>query len=299
MEKSNNELRVGMVLLAAIIVLVGGIMWAKGFSLKVRQYDITVVFDDVQGLESGSNVLANGVQKGRVHEIYLKEGRVYVSASIDKDVKLFQDYRIIVDSPTLLAGKVLSVNPGQELPYTNTDTVLIGSTTLGMAQAVEMFKDISTDLKLAFNNLNTVLVSLEVTIGDSMNQANIRGTLANSADMTRLSAEWLRDNRQTLTETLNRVEETFIKAQGLLASTETQVTTSLTSFDSTLVQINEVTASLRQVLDGLNSGQSTAGKLLHDDELYVRINTVLAELEGLAGDVRTRGLKMRHSLKLF
>ncbi len=299
MERSSNELRVGMVLLAAVIVLVGGIMWAKGFSLKVRQYDITVVFGDVQGLEPGSNVLANGVEKGRVHNIFLKEGRVYVSASIDKDVKLFQDYRITVDSPSLLAGKVLSVYPGQEMPYTNTDTVLIGSTTLGMAQAVEMFKDISSDLKLAFNNLNAVLVSLDEVIGDSVSQANIRGTIANSADMAKLSAEWLRDNRQTLTETLNRVEETFVKAQELMASTQTQLSTSMNSFDSTLVQINGVAASLRQVLDGLNSDQTTAGKLLHDDELYVRLNTVLAELEGLAGDVRTRGLKMRHTLKIF
>ncbi len=299
MERSRNELRVGMVLLAAIVVLVGGIMWAKGFSLKVRQYDITVVFDDVQGLEAGSNVLANGVEKGRVHKIYLKEGHVYVDASIDKDVKLFRDYRIIVDSPTLLAGKVLSMYPGHEPPYTNTDSVLIGSPTLGMAQAVEMFKDLSSDLKLTINNLNAVLVSFEEIVGDSTNQANIRGTITNSADMTRLSAEWLRDNRQALTTTLDQVEQTFVKAQELMATTETQLSSSMTNFDSTLVQINTVATSLRQVLDALNSDQSTAGKMLHDDELYVRLNTVLAELEGLAGDVRTRGLKMRHSLKLF
>jgi phospholipid/cholesterol/gamma-HCH transport system substrate-binding protein len=298
-EKNRDEIRVGAALLVSIVVLVFGIMWAKGFSLKVRQYDIAVAFDDVQGLETGSKVLANGVEKGRVHNIYLKEGHVFVEASIDNDVKLFQDYRIIVDAPTLLAGKVLSIYPGHQTPYAKTDTILAGSETLGMAQAVEIFKDISGDLKTTITNLNRLLVSMNQVVGDSTNQANIAGTIAHSADAARISSEWLHENRETLTQTLDRIETTFVKAQDLLATTQTQLNTSLVSFDSTLVQINEVSASLRRVLESLGSDQSTAGKLLQDDALYVRLNNVLGELDSLASDVRQHGLKMRHSLKLF
>jgi phospholipid/cholesterol/gamma-HCH transport system substrate-binding protein len=142
-------------------------------------------------------------------------------------------------------------------------------------------------------------VSVNGVVGDSTNRANIAGTLAHSNDVARLSADWLRDNRETLTQTLDKIEATFTKAQDMLASTQAQLNTSLVGFDTTLVQINEVSGSLRKVLDAMNSDQSTAGKLLHDDELYTRLNKVLGELDSLSVDVREHGLKMRHTLKIF
>jgi phospholipid/cholesterol/gamma-HCH transport system substrate-binding protein len=298
-DRNRNELKVGIAVLASLIILVVAIMWAKGFSLKVRQYDITVVFDNVQGLESGSNVLANGMEKGRVHDIRLSEGRVMVNASIDNDVKLFSDYKIIVESPTLLAGKVLSIYPGHQLPYANTKQTLDGSPTLGMTEAVEIARDISGDLKRAIQNLNTLLLSLQDVIGDSTNQANIAGALADSRDVARLSSEWLRENRGKLTATLDRMEATFVKAETLLAITGPQLSSTIVQVDSAMVQLASVSASLRRVLGSLEGDQSTAGKLLHDDELYLRLNRVLAEVDSLAVQVRGRGLKMRHSFKIF
>ncbi len=299
MERNRNELKVGIAVLGSLIILVVAIMWAKGFSLKVRQYDITVVFDNVQGLESGSNVLANGVEKGRVHGIRLHEGRVYVKASIDNDVKLFSDYRIIVESPTLLAGKVISIYPGQKLPYADTKQILNGSPTLGMTEAVEIAKDISGVLKMTIENLNTLLLSLQQLVGDSTNQANLAGALAESRDVARLSSQWLRENRADLTETLDRLESTFRRADSLLAVTGPQLNSTLVEADSMMVTIAAASASLHTVLRSLQSDQTSAGKLLHDDELYNRLNRVLAEADSLTQEVRSRGLKMRHSFKIF
>ena len=299
MERNRNEFRVGIAVVVSLVVLVAGIMWAKGFSLKVRQYDIVVYFNNVQGLQTGAGVLANGVEKGRVHGIELKEGRVIVHASVDNDVKLFSDYKIIIESPTLLAGKVLSIYPGQKPPYANTKERFEGSETLGMTEAVEIARSLSQDLKVTIQNLNDVLVGLNQMVGDSVNQANFAGTLAESHDAARLSSEWLRENRGHLTATLERVEATFARAESLLTTTGPQLRQTMVQADSTMVEISAVSASLRRVLATLESDQSTAGKLLHDDDLYVRLNHVLAQMDSLAADVRGHGLKMRHTLKIF
>ena len=299
MERNRNELRVGIAVLVALIILVGGIMWAKGFSLKVRQYDIVVLFDNVQGLEAGTNVLANGVEKGRVHDVELSEGRVMVRASVDKDVKIFSDYKIVVESPTLLAGKVLSIYPGQQPPYANTDQPLEGSRSLGMTEAVEIARDISGDLKLTIQNLNTLLVSLNQVVGDSMNRANIAGALAESRDVAQMSSDWLRENRDDLSAILDRMETTFTRTDSLLASTGPRLASTMEHLDSAMVQVQAVSLSLRRTLDTLEKGESTAGKLIHDDELYLRLNRVLAELDSLTTEVRARGLKMRHTFKIF
>lgn len=299
MERNRNELKVGIAVLASLVILVVGIMWGKGFSIKVRQYDFVVYFDNVQGLESGASVLANGVQKGRVHGIELEEGRVKVHASVDKDVKIFSDYRIAIESPTLLAGKVLFIYPGQTPPYANTDVPLEGTQSQGIAEAMEIAKDLSVDLKLTMQNLNALLVSLNQVVGDSLNRANIAGALADSRDITQMSGEWLRQNRDDLTMTLDRLESTFSKAEALLATTGPQLTATMQQVDSAMVHITAVSASLRRVLTMLESEQSTAGKLLNDDELYIRLNSVLAQLDALATDIRGRGMKMRHTFKIF
>jgi phospholipid/cholesterol/gamma-HCH transport system substrate-binding protein len=298
-ERNRNELKVGLAVIISLIMLVVGIMWAKGFSLKVKQYDFVVVFKNVQGLEPGASVLANGLDKGRVHDIELSEGRVLIHASVDNDVKIFSDYRIVIESPTLLAGKVLSIYPGGKPPYADLSKPLQGSETLGMTEAVEIARDISQDLKHAIQNLNEVLVNLNDIVGDSANQANLAGTLTDTRDAAQMSVQWLRENRETLTKTLDRMEETFNKAQQVLNTTDVRIASTADQVDTTLARINELSSSVHQVLTLLQSDQTTAGKLLHDDDLYIRLNDVLAELDSLAVEVREHGLKMRHSLKIF
>ncbi|MBI5059721.1 MCE family protein [candidate division KSB1 bacterium] len=298
MDGRRAELQVGAAVILSLAVLIGGIMWGKGFSLKVSRRPITVEFQNVGGLEPGSNVLANGVVQGRVSEIVLKDGRVKIEATLDNDVVLFSDYRIVIESPTLMAGKVLSVYPGALPPTINTAGVTLrGAEPLGVGEAVSLFMDLSGDLKATMVNLNNLLIHLNEVVGDTANQTSIRDLLKNAGDVAGQSADLLRENRAQLKLTLAQLSATIETAQRVAELADRRMGTTIDGVDSLVLQLADLASSLQQVTTNLNSDSTTAGRLLNDDELYIRLNSALSEVDSLANSIRTKGL--RNKIVLF
>jgi phospholipid/cholesterol/gamma-HCH transport system substrate-binding protein len=292
-DSKRNELKVGIAVLVSLIILIGGIIWGKGYRLRVARYEIEVLFDNVAGLESGCNVLANGVVKGRVTKITLHEGRVTVSAAVDKSVTLYSDYHITIESPTVMAGKVLALYPGSQLPTADLSKPLAGETPLGMGEAVGIFQNISADFRTALHNLNELMVNLNTIVGDTVNQQHVSDLLTDASGTARTSNEWLRDNRDDLTEIVRRLKTTLDATELLVHTTEARLNTTLDGVDSTTAQITALSASLRTIADQVNREDGTLGKLLHDDELYQRLTQTLAQVDSLSQSLRTKGLKHR------
>lgn len=293
MDSRRNELKVGIAVLLSLIMLVGGIMWGKGYRLRAARYTIVVVFDNVGGLESGSNVLSNGVVKGRVGRIELREGKVYVTAAVDKTVTLYKDYKITIESPTVMAGKVVSLYPGSVLPPADISMPLTGESPMGVTEAVEIFESISSDFQKALINLNTLVTNLNLIAGDSANRKNVADILADSRKVTHSTSELLEDNRARLTGSVAKLDSALRHAQQLLRQTETRMDNSLSGFDAAMAEITQLSASLNTAVDQINRGEGTMGKMLSSDELWERLNRTLAEVDSLAHSIRTKGLRNR------
>jgi len=296
-ESKRSEIKVGIAVLVSLVILVVGVMWGKGFRLRSARYGIEVIFDNVAGLETGCNVLANGVIKGRVTKILLREGHVMVRAAVDKNVMLYSDYRVTIESPTVMAGKVLALYPGSKLPPADVSKPLRGEPPLGMGEAVTIFQNISEDFSTALHNLNTLMVNLNVIVGDTMNQQNVAGLLSDVGGTAHTTNQWLSENRDELTDIVTRLKTTLDATELLVHTTEARLNATLNGVDSTTAEISALTASLRVIADQINREDGTVGKLLRDDELYVRLNRTLAELDSLAKSIRTKGL--RHRITFF
>ncbi|MBU0507394.1 MCE family protein [bacterium] len=297
MDSRRNEIKVGIAVLLSLVILVGGIMWGKGYSLRAARYNIVVVFENVGGLEPGSNVLANGVVQGRVTGIELHEGKVFVRAAVDKGVTLYSDYRITIESPTVMAGKVLSIYPGEKEPPADVTQILNGQTPLGVSDAVAIFEEVSADFQTTLHTLNKLLVNLNRIAGDTANQENIAGLLAESREAAQTTNEWLSDNRARLTSILTQLEETLTSLHSTVETAEARLTSTLTSADTALTRLTELSVSIRRLVDRIQSGEGTAGQLVTNDELYHRLNRTLAEADSLIHEIRTKGL--RNKIVLF
>jgi len=109
-----NELVVGIVFFAAMIVL-GYFTIIKGDFFDTREYyPVSIIFDDVEGLESGDRVLVNGVSAGVVLNMkLLDDNRVKVFANFHRRFNLYRNYRILLKNQTALGGRMIVVYPGK------------------------------------------------------------------------------------------------------------------------------------------------------------------------------------------
>jgi phospholipid/cholesterol/gamma-HCH transport system substrate-binding protein len=296
-ESRRNEIKVGIAVVISLMMLVGGIMWGKGYRLKATRYHITVVFENVGGLENGANVLCNGVVQGQVSNVRLADGKVLVDAAINKNVVLYSDYRATIESPTVMSGKVLSFMPGSKMPRADISQPLKGENPFGMGEAVAVFEKVSDDFQTALHNVNTLVVNLNLIVGDSANRKNVAGVLSNANNAAQTTNEWLTENRARITMTLSELDSTLKTAHRLIRTVESRMNGTLDAADSAAVQITALSSSLHGLVEKMARGEGTVGKLITNDELYQRLNKTLASVDSLTNYIRVHGINTH--IKLF
>lgn len=293
----NQELKVGITVLVSLVILIGGIMWGKGFRLRAKRYDFTVVFKNTGGLEDGANVLANGVVKGHVTDIEFNDGFVMVSATIDDDVTIYSDYVVTIEAPTVMAGQVLNVSTGTQLPRADVSTALSGTDPQGMSAIVSKMQGFAGRIELTLSRLDSVLMDAHAVLGDTSNQANFSRTVSNAADLSETTNDMLLKNRELLEGSLADLRASLGAARELTETLNARSENTLSSVDSAMSSLTSVAEEVRVLLARMNEGDGTMGKLMTDDELYQKLTKTLTEVDSLSYHLRTQGL--RHKIVFF
>src|SRR4029453_11071503 len=87
--KRSNEVAVGLAVLAALALVIGGALWLSETDVNQKQATYAARFRTVGGLGVGAPVTLRGVKVGRVEEIRLVEDEwVETEFSIDRTVEL-------------------------------------------------------------------------------------------------------------------------------------------------------------------------------------------------------------------
>lgn len=108
-----TEAKVGLITIAAILVLLLFISFLRGGILRERGYAVRVIFPTVAGLQNGSSVQMSGVTIGRVQRIELTpDYRAAVTLLIDPHVQIPQGSKFTIASVGLLGDRIVIVSPG-------------------------------------------------------------------------------------------------------------------------------------------------------------------------------------------
>jgi len=111
-----NEFIVGVVFFFAMAVL-GYFTIIKGsFFDSKKYYNISVIFENVEGLSVGDHVMVNGVLSGNVRSIrLLEDGSVKVVLKMYERFTIYENYKIVMKNLTALGGRRISIYPGKEV----------------------------------------------------------------------------------------------------------------------------------------------------------------------------------------
>lgn len=113
--KTSSSLKVGILTIAALIILIFTVLWIKGRSLSSGER-VEVVFHDVNGIRAGSGVQMMGLRIGQIEEIIPvingKDSHVKVKFVItEKDVKIPRASTISIQQSGLIGEQFLEVMP--------------------------------------------------------------------------------------------------------------------------------------------------------------------------------------------
>ena len=291
----SNELKVGFLALLAFLILYFGFNFLKGNDVFSTARIYYVEYENVDGLMVSNQVMVNGIEVGKVKKVEIqpsKGNKILVTLRFSQDIVIPDKTVAVLSDGALLGGKIirLRLEGKGNLPE---DSFLKGETEVGVTALLKeraipvianadsllvSFRQISDKFDHTGTYLNTLLKTSNETV------SNINGSVNSIVADNRANVAQISSNMKVLSADLVETEK---QLRPLLTKFNT-VADSLNALrlGKTLKEVDATVISLKKIVQGLERGEGTAGKLIKNDSLYLGINRTIVDLDKLLIDFR-------------
>lgn len=333
----SNEVKVGLLAVAAIVLSIWGFKFIKGKNMLVQSNTYKVYYPNVDRMMVGTLVVINGVEVGSVGSVGLlndDKRTVEVILDLKREVRIPKDTRAVIISTGFMGGKAVVLEYSKAC--TGPDCAVSGDTLQGelrglvgsmlTGEQLTGYIDIlKSGLEEIIDTLNSqLLTNPESPLGKSV--ANLDATLANLKSATGQLDGLLRSSSGSINGTLGNLnaitgnlKKNNDKINSILGNADS-LSSQLVAADleKTLREINQTIAGLRTTLQSadkaitgvsdvagrIKEGEGSLGKLMADDELYNNIKSLSERADSLVTDIQERPyrympLKSRRKVKRY
>lgn len=280
-DEKRTEIKVGITVLVGIIIFLWILGWAKNFSLKSNEQNVFVKFENVAGLEIGDQVTINGLRKGYVKDMQVKDNGVIVELSIDKDINLKQDAKFAISMLDLMGGKKVEVFPGQsQYPFDFTKTAE-GKFYADIPSVMSLFGSVQDDLVTVLKDVKTSIHSMNKYLTDDKLRSEVNSSVTNLNLLTQKLNAILSENRNDIkTLTSNAVELTN-RSNELIADNKKNIQEVFQNLKSIFEKSDTLLVKLNSLTQQTVDQQNNLGKLLYDESLVKDVKLTLKQINEL------------------
>ncbi|NBC07020.1 MAG: MCE family protein [Bacteroidetes bacterium] len=318
----SNEVKVGILAVVAIAVSYWGYKFILGNNVLLKSNTYEVYYPKVGRMQVGTQVFINGVEVGSVASVDLLndvDRTVKVVLDLKPGMTIPKDTRAVIVATGFMGGKAVMLEydnpcsgedcaqPGDTLEgeYLGLLNSMVGEESMG-----EYVGILQKGLQRVIDTLNYALLSDESDSPIANSMRNLDATLANLNSTTRQLDRMLSRSSGSIEQSLANVES----ITGNLKDNNAKITSILANADSlsadlvaadlqqTVADINAALAKLGQTLDsadqavagisglvdGLEQGEGTLGKLMKDEQLYQDLSELSARADSLIKDLKNR-----------
>ena len=294
----SKEVKTGILAIGAILLLIFGYSFLKGTNLLDKNREFFVKYDNVEGLAQAAPVTINGLTVGKVQDISFanSKGGLIVKFTVEKDFDFSKNSIVRIYSAGLIGGKSLGIFPEYDANnIAKSGDTLRGDVEDGMLTAVT--KALGPLEKKVNNTLATVdtLLLSYTAIVDEDTRKNLKEAIEN-LNKTLNSFSGVSENlNHILANNTGKLDNTFTNLDKT-ANNLSQLTDSLSQLETgkLVSDLQNVVDKMNQIVDGVDSGKGSIGKLLKDDKLYENLEGASRQLEQLLQDVKLNPKRYVH-----
>ncbi len=286
MAGQNTEIKVGVAVILALVIVVWGVTWLSDMRLAQRRHSYLVRFSDVGGLSEGDPVRVNGVRRGKVQLIDLTRHGVIVGLSVDRSVRLTHASSVAVRNTGLMGEKFIAIDLGEGgPPYTTRDTIP-GHYESGVPEVISQMGD-------ALRSLNRVSDEIDRILALAEERGTVRTTLRNVEDASRSVLTTVEDNRDDLRQVSENLREMSYDLRMMVAEkgpvvddTVDRLAQTSARVDSLVTRLHEVAGQFSDVAGRMQADSTTVGRMLSDKALYEDMRRAVRDMNLLVRDMR-------------
>jgi len=304
--KFSKEIKAALVAIAAISILILGINFLKGNSIFGGDREFYAYFPNSSQLTVSSNVTLNGVTVGKVKDIeYVPENpankKVRITFNVqNEEVQIPIGSCIEIGNIDLLTKGLIIIMPSDlSKGFYEANSDIPGRISKDMVSQVKSFTDPIT------NKLQTMMASIDKMVNslssfwDSTATSEIEGSLkqvkltiqklGNVADELQLfvAEEKIQFSKIMLNveQITNNLKKSNDQISAIIGNSK-KISDDLVNanFKSVILDAQTAIKKINLVLEDVEKGNGTLGKLVQDEKLYLELVESNNELQNLVSD---------------
>lgn len=285
----SNELKVGLLLVAALGVLVWLSMASGtlGFGDKAPTRPLFAAFDNVEGVKAGSRVKMAGVDVGEVERVDLQpNGTAILRFHVKESVALPADVSAQITTSGLIGERFVALVPGAKGAAGDGGLLAADVKQLPALGNVDP-ANISTDFARMAEDMQRIIATLNIVLGDRENadklQRIIDGLEGFTTNLDANSGGAMEDF-SVAAKNLAVISEDLRSGKGVLGQLLVKDASGTTqNVNQTLREVEQAVREMREILQKINGGQGTLGKLVNDEETAAKFDSALDAVGDLQG----------------
>ncbi len=288
--KITREIKTAILVIGSILLFIWGYSFLKGRNLLSDYKTFYVEYENVEGLAASAPVTINGLVVGKVASISLQNtnGKLIAELQIKSDFPISKSSIIDIYEPGLIGGKQIQIIPNfnDKIMAKSGDT-LRGGIKKGLTDLVgEKLTPLQQKVEKTVVSADSLLTSLNQVL-DAQTKDNLKNSIANlnktlaQFNQASISVNAILDkNKGKIDGTLTNINK--------VSSDFSQISDSLSkaNIGQTVKNLSETLAKVDKIMEDVQSGKGTLGKMMKDEALYSHLNKTTKELELLLQDLR-------------
>ena len=294
----SRETKAAFFVLTTILLFIFGFNFLKGSSILDKQKTIYAVYDEVDGLLVGANVMINGLSIGNVTELdFLPNStKILVTLKVKDKLNFSSKSTASIYETGVLGGLAISIDPIFEREFiVKTGDTLNSSVRPGLTELI------NRQIEPLSRQLQSTITSVDSIFTGASNVLN------------RQTQEEIKESINVLTSAIKAINNSSVIIEKTLTAKNSQINNTIDNFEKISFNLSEVSDELNSfglsnmlsnlevsvdgissIVNKLDSNNSTIGKLINEDEVYNNLNSSIESLNNLITDIKENPKKYIH-----
>ncbi len=294
----SKEIKAAFFVLTTILLFIFGFNYLKGSSILDKQKTIYAVYDEVDGLLVGANVMINGLSIGNVTELdFLPNStKILVTLKVKDKLNFSSKSTASIYETGVLGGLAISIAPVFEK-----ESIVKTGDTLKSNIRPGLTELINRQIEPLSRQLQSTITSVDSIFTGASNVLNSQ------------TQEEIKESINVLTSAIKAIKNSSIIIEQTLTSKNTQINNTIDNFEKISSNLSNVSDELNSfglsallsnlevsvdgialIVNKLESDNSTIGKLINEDEVYNNLNSSIESLNILINDIKENPKKYVH-----
>jgi len=296
--KITKEVKIGSLVISALALVIFGYNFLQGKNILTKNKVFYALYNNVEGLDTSSNVTINGLVVGSILDIDFtnESGQLRVTFSVENDFEFGENSVAKIYSTGIIGGKNLAILP-EKKPKTMAKNKQILSSVIEpslLGGFSEKLDPLQKKLSIVLDETTIMISSINKVLNEE-NTGNISKSL------------------KTLTNTLSSLNTTSESVKKLIANNENSLSLTIDNFkvsseninkfskEISKIEVSKLSNDLEKIINDfsliakkLDSNTGTAGKLINDPTVYDNLDRATRQLDLLLQDVKLNPKRYVH-----